>query len=71
MPRLVAGLPSTAARMPRLLLTSSDSCGLSMAGEVSVAVCTGLRGSVMSRAITPRPSTALKSTSRGKSRVES
>ena len=47
------GLPSTAASRPRLVLSSTDSCGLSMGSSVSVAVCTGLAGLDMSSTATP------------------
>lgn len=53
MPGAVAAVPSTAASSPRLALTSSDSCGLCMAGVASVSVRTGREGSLMSSTATP------------------
>ena len=59
MPTLVNGLPSTAPSRPRFSLSSSDSCGLSIAGDVSVATLRGFLGLFMSSTTTPRPSAAL------------
>ena len=70
-PAFVAALPSTPASRPRFSLTSSDSCGLSIASEERSAVFTGCDGSFMSSTTTPRPSAALESTSFGNSNVES
>ena len=52
-PGSVVGLPITAASRPRFWLTSTDSCGDCMAGVTSVAVRTGLAGSLTSTTATP------------------
>jgi hypothetical protein len=43
----------TAASRPRFSLSTSDSCGVCIAGVTSDAVRTGLVGSLMSRTATP------------------
>jgi hypothetical protein len=72
-PGSVAALPLTAASRPRRWFTSTDSCGVSMAAVLSVAVFRGFRGSAMSSTTTPMPSpeTSWKTESFGNSRVES
>ena len=57
--------------MPRSWFTRSDSCGLSIAGEVSSAVFTGWAGLLMSSTTTPSPLAACISVSFGKNKVES
>ena len=59
----------SAASKPRAWLTRNDSCGDSIAGVVSDAVCTGCVGSFISMTKTPRPSAALVAASFGNSRV--
>ncbi len=71
METLAAGLPSSAPSSPRLALSRRDSCGLSIAGEVSCAVLTGAVGLDMSSTTTPRPVVACISVSLGNSSVES
>ena len=63
----------TAASRPRSGLTRSDSCGLSIAGVIRLAVLRGRAGFVMSRTTTPRPVplSRLVTTSNGNIRVES
>ena len=70
-PACANALPITAPSSPRPGCTSSDSCGLSIAGVISVAVFSGFLGSVMSTTITPNPSRGCMNTSVGNSRVES
>ena len=52
-PTLVDRLPATAASTPRRWLTTTDSCGVSIAGVRSLSVSTGLVGSDMSITFTP------------------
>jgi hypothetical protein len=53
MPGAKAGLPATATIRPRFWLTTSDSCGVTIAGLISVSVSFGLAGSDMSSTLTP------------------
>ena len=71
MPTLAKALPITAPSSPRPGWTSTDSCGLSIAGVVRVAVLTGFFGFDMSSTITPKPSRACMKVSVGNIRVES
>jgi hypothetical protein len=52
-PTLVVRFPATAATRPRLWLTTSDSCGVSIAGVTSRAVTFGSFGFDMSTTLTP------------------
>jgi hypothetical protein len=53
MPTFVLRFPTTAAKMPRLWLSTSDSCGESIAGVTSRSDSTGLAGFAMSTTFTP------------------
>ena len=59
----------SATSRPRAAFRRSDSCGLSIAGVVRLAVCTGCAGSCMSIAYTPTPSAALAAASLGNNSV--
>ena len=47
------GFPITAAMSPRRWLSSTDSCGVCIAGVTRFAVCRGAAGSLMSSTATP------------------
>ncbi len=65
------GFPRTAAISPRSTLRVTDSCGESIGSDVSVSVCTGFAGSLMSSTATPSESADAFSAFSGNSRAVS